>query len=73
MELDKLLIPCYFIHSLLVRQLVEPVNWMKTIQNIFKERTSSIKIYEVGPGRQLRTMISRIDRTLLDNFTNLET
>lgn len=46
---------------------------MKTIQNIFKERTSSSKIYEVGPGRQLRAMISRIDRTLLDDFTNVET
>ncbi|KAL9974743.1 hypothetical protein ACROYT_G011823 [Oculina patagonica] len=61
------------IKSLLVRQLVEPVNWMKTIQNIFKERTSSTKIYEVGPGRQLKAMINRIDRTLLDDFTNLET
>lgn len=63
----------FLFHSLLVRQLVEPVNWMKTIQNIFKERTCSSKIYEVGPGRQLRAMINRIDRTLLDDFTNLET
>jgi len=61
------------IKSLLVRQLVEPVNWMKTMQNIFKGRTANSKIYEVGPGRQLRAMIYRIDRTLLDNFTNLET
>ena len=63
----------FFSGSLLIRQLVEPVNWMKTIQNIFKGRTTNRKIYEVGPGRQLRAMIYRIDRTLLDNFTNLET
>jgi len=60
------------IKSLLVRQLVEPVNWMKTIQNIFKGRTRNCKIYEVGPGKQLRAMINRIDRTLLDNFINIE-
>ena len=58
--------------SLLVRQLVEPVNWSKTIQNISKGRTRNNKLYEVGPGKQLRAMIYRIDRTLLDNFTNLE-
>jgi len=63
----------FFSCSLLVRQLTEPVNWMKTIENIFKGRTMNSKIYEVGPGRQLRAMIHRIDRTLLDNFTNLET
>ena len=59
--------------SLLVRQLVEPVNWMKTIQTIFKGRTRNCKIYEVGPGKQLRATINRIDRTLLDNFINIET
>lgn len=63
----------FFSCSLLVRQLVEPVNWMKTIQNIFKQRTTNGKIYEVGPRRQLRAMIYRIDRTLMDNFSNLET
>lgn len=56
-----------------MRQLVEPVNWMKTIQNIFKEHEGGAIIYEVGPGKQLRSMISRIDRTLLEDFTNLET
>lgn len=61
------------IKSLLVHQLVEPVNWLKTIKNIFKEQHGATAIYEVGPGKQLRTMISRIDRTLLNNFTNLET
>lgn len=61
------------IKSLLVQQLVEPVHWMKTIQNIIKQRTNPEKIFEVGPGKQLKAMISRIDRTLLDNFTNLET
>lgn len=61
------------IKSLLIRQLVEPVNWMKTIQKIFKQRMTNSKIYEVGPGRQLRAMIYRIDRTLMNNFTNLET
>lgn len=65
---------CMFIFkSLLVHQLVEPVNWLKTIKNIFKEQHGATAIYEVGPGKQLRTMISRIDRTLLNNFTNLET
>ena len=66
MDDDKFL---FFTHSLLIKQLVEPVNWMKTIQNIFKGRTTNSKIYEVGPGRQLRAMIYRIDRTLMDNFT----
>lgn len=61
------------IKSLLVRQLVEPVNWLKTIQNIFKEHRSGAAIYEVGPGKQLRSMVYRIDRTLLNDFTNLET
>lgn len=61
------------IKSLLVQQLVEPVNWMKTIQNIFKEHRSVAIIHEVGPGKQLRSMISRIDRTLMNNFTNWET
>lgn len=58
---------------LLVQQLVEPVNWMKTIQNIMKQRTNVENIFAVGPGKQLKAMTSRIDRKMLNNFTNLET
>lgn len=61
------------IKRLLVQQLVEPVNWMKTIQNIMKQRTNLENIFEVGPGKQLKAMTSRIDRKMLNNFTNLET
>lgn len=61
------------IKSLLEHQLVEPINWLKTIQNIFKENGSGSTIYEVGPGKQLRSMISRINKSLMNDFRNLGT
>lgn len=61
------------LYSLLEHQLVEPINWLKTIQNIFKENGSGSIIYEVGPGKQLRSMISRINKSLMNDFRNLGT
>lgn len=44
----------------LVRQLLSPVQWEKTVRKLLAEGYDSF--YEVGPGRVLRGLMKRIDR-----------
>lgn len=48
------------IRALLVRQLVSPVLWEKSVRQIIDGGADSF--YEIGPGRVLRGLLKRIDR-----------
>ncbi|MBE6428201.1 MAG: ACP S-malonyltransferase [Planctomycetaceae bacterium] len=48
------------IRQTLVRQLLSPVQWEKTIRRLLDEGYDTF--YEVGPGRVLRGLLKRIDR-----------
>ncbi len=50
------------IRQTLVRQLLSPVQWEKTIRKFLAEGFDSF--YEVGPGRVLRGLMKRIDRKI---------
>ena len=63
--------PHLFPFRLLVQQLVEPVCWPTLILNMQEGKTMG-QIYEVGPGRQLKAMLQRIDPRLVQHFTNVE-
>lgn len=49
------------IRSLLKRQLVEPVQWERGTRNLAGSGECA-EYLEVGPGRQLKAMMRRIDR-----------
>jgi [acyl-carrier-protein] S-malonyltransferase len=46
--------------SLLVRQVVQPVLWEKTMRNLLEEGVE--RFYEIGPGRVLTPLLKRIKR-----------
>ena len=46
----------------LIKQLVSPVRWTQTMQNILAD--GATKIIEVGPGKVLQGMFKKIDRKL---------
>jgi len=48
------------IRELLVRQVVSPVQWERSVRYLMGEGTNMF--YEVGPGRVLRGLMKRIDR-----------
>jgi [acyl-carrier-protein] S-malonyltransferase len=48
------------IRSLLVRQLLEPVLWEKTVRNLLAWGVN--KFYEIGPGRVLAGLLKRVER-----------
>ncbi len=50
------------IKALLVRQVVEPVQWEKTMRNLLQ--AGVVKFYEIGPGRVLAGLLKRIDRKI---------
>ncbi|MGL4593177.1 MAG: acyltransferase domain-containing protein, partial [Thermoguttaceae bacterium] len=50
------------IREILVRQILSPVLWEKTIRNLLHKEIDTF--YEVGPGRVLRGLIKRIDRKI---------
>jgi len=58
--------------ELLVRQIAEPVLWNSVMENIRTELVGcDMKLYEVGPGRQLKAISSKIDRKLARNTENI--
>lgn len=64
---DKALVP-----DLLVRQLTSPVRWVETIQGLKAEGNIQV-IVEIGPGRVLSGLISRIDgQIVLLNIEHLD-
>lgn len=50
------------IKSLLVRQVLQPVLWEKTMRNLLAD--GIVKFYEIGPGRVLAGLLKRVDRKI---------
>jgi [acyl-carrier-protein] S-malonyltransferase len=50
------------IRRLLVRQVLQPVRWEESMRNLLAQGFDSF--YEVGPGRVLRGLLRRIDRSI---------
>lgn len=50
------------IRALLVRQVLQPVLWEKTLRNLLA--AGVVKFYEIGPGRVLAGLLKRIDRKI---------
>lgn len=50
------------IRRLLVRQVVQPVQWEKSVRWLIAQGTT--QFYEVGPGKVLKGLLKRIDRKL---------
>jgi [acyl-carrier-protein] S-malonyltransferase len=48
------------IRGLLVRQVLQPVLWEKTMRNLLAEGVT--KYYEIGPGRVLAGLLKRVER-----------
>ena len=53
----------------LIKQLVSPVRWTQTMQNMLADGAS--KIVEVGPGKVLQGMFKKIDRKLATESASL--
>ncbi|MBI3410756.1 MAG: ACP S-malonyltransferase [Planctomycetes bacterium] len=50
------------IRELLVRQVLSPVQWEKTMRNLLAQGVE--RFYEIGPGRVLAGLLKRIDRKM---------
>ena len=50
--------------DLLVRQLCEPVKWNCILNDIMEkfDNKKLTKLIEIGPGRQLKTMVGKVNR-----------
>ena len=55
----------------LAEQVVKPVQWETCIRNMMKEHADSV-FMELGPGRQLKTMLKRIHREAFKGCLNIE-
>jgi len=59
--------------SELKRQLTQHVNWEKTLRELIKElNDESAKFWEVGPSKQLKQMMKRVDQAVWKNTENVE-
>lgn len=45
--------------AMLARQLVEPVQWEATLLSLLSQ--GKRRLYELGPGAQIKAMVKRID------------
>jgi [acyl-carrier-protein] S-malonyltransferase len=50
------------IRSLLVRQVLQPVHWERTMRALLAEGVT--KFYEIGPGRVLASLLKRVERKM---------
>lgn len=57
------------IPELLGKQLVEPVLWEDTLKTLIQEGYTSL--YELGPNRQIKAMVKRIDADIWKKFSNI--
>lgn len=58
------------IAELLCRQLCEPVQWEGTLKAMISKGKK--KLYELGPGAQIKAMCKRIDKEVWGSFTNVQ-
>lgn len=58
------------IAELLCRQLCEPVQWEGTLKSVISKGKN--KLYELGPGAQIKAMCKRIDKEVWSAFTNVQ-
>ena len=58
------------IRPLLKRQLCEPVRWEDTLRTLIGAGKNSM--YELGPNKQIRSMVKRVDGDVWKAFTNVE-
>jgi len=56
------------IKKLLMRQLVEPVQWESLVKALISNGKTSL--HELGPGQQIKAMVKRIDQACWKKFTN---
>ena len=57
------------IPSMLARQLVEPVKWESILSKFAK--LGKNKMYELGPGSQLKAMMKRVDLQIWKAMLNI--
>ena len=55
----------------LAEQVVKPVQWEACIRHMIKDHAGSV-FMELGPGKQLKTMLKRIDREVFKQSINIE-
>lgn len=57
------------IKKLLMRQLVEPVQWESLAKELISQGKNSL--HELGPGQQIKAMVKRIDQATWKKFKNV--
>ncbi|KAF6252241.1 acyl transferase/acyl hydrolase/lysophospholipase [Scenedesmus sp. NREL 46B-D3] len=65
------------IRELLGRQLVEPVRWQATLTGLLSQQgpdqawAGCSRLYELGPGQQIKAMVRRVDQAAWRAFKNV--
>ena len=59
------------VKELLTQQIVHPVKWEQCMINMI-ENYGNREFYEIGPGRQLKMILRRIDRSVFQYTRNIE-
>ena len=61
------------IKDLLLKQLVEPVQWCTILEDIRKHCSliKTSKLYEIGTGRQIKSMVGKFERRLVRKVQTL--
>ena len=55
---------------MLQKQLVQPVLWEDTVKKLIASGKN--KLFELGPGAQVKAMVKRIDNGCWKAFTNVQ-